>query len=208
MSHMGRCSASKASKAKGRGKCDRNGCARSVLHLFPQEVGIVRACWLPRLRVCRVLVTDGRYDKNCMKLKTWWWWRIGALARLRLIESRFQIRHCGTLSDRSVEADSHYCPCHCGSVKVFRCIATGSVRHVHDRHDVSALAWTSGRTRVPGFTMWRRRIQFWPPCLWFVRCRFLSLIKLCISLQWFGICNMKEITVWISIIFLLTSTSN
>ena len=71
MSPLDRFSASRASKAKVRGKCDRNGCARPVLHLLVQEFGIVRPCWRPLLRVCQVLVNEGRYDENCVQLKTW-----------------------------------------------------------------------------------------------------------------------------------------
>ena len=69
---MGRYSVSKTNKAKGRDKCDTDGFARPVLNLFLQEFGILRPCWLPLLCVCRVLVTDGRYDKNHVQFKIWW----------------------------------------------------------------------------------------------------------------------------------------
>ena len=86
MSPVGRCRASKPSKAKGRGKCDRKEFASPFFHLFFQKFSIVRPCWLPRLRVCRVIVPDGRYEKNCVQFKTWCenkepaLWRIGAEA--------------------------------------------------------------------------------------------------------------------------------
>ena len=66
-------------------------------------------------------------------------------------------------SERSIEADSYYCPCNCDSIKTLCCITTGGFRYVHGRHDVSALALSSGRVRFPGFITWRYRIRFRSP---------------------------------------------